>query len=768
MAKYFYFVALTIAMLLIPSLSTAFEYSSPGDDLFVDGEQVAAVHMNQIDAALDALEAAISGDITGVGDCTGPICFSIASPDAHLVFDNATSGTITLKAVTGALGTQTLFLPAATDTLVGKATIATLTNKTLGDATNTITIGASDTITTASVTLSSLWQDAQISNTLTATAAESAFTIGSITQDGTLVLHDDDAGPGGDATVTIQAADATGSSWVLTLPADDGDAVGEKFLKTDGSGDTEWALALGTELDSATNDITSSTATTGIISLGASTGSAEKITFDFGTTSNEVQIGTTTGVTHIDFGALGINMNTSENITWNDTATLDWDGSDFVFNGDLIADSFTAMPSDVPTAEFKDSDFDDDEVSASILVECDDVITEVEDCDMRFNTKKDGNLTEAFRIDTTDAGVQTIVFAAMPDLDAGSHADSAVIESDSGLELVGGYLTLLRGCNNNEILKWDETDDDWNCEVDSGGDTHSGTVTWDTSPTIESGTTFGWGDASDNTITHSYNNTGVSVDIAFSTGAMAVTGAFTATTVGSDSSPSPGWAFDDSAWTGTQEGNIGINCPSDNDCDMTFGVESGQADVLLDWMTVDTTESGITTVTIATDEANDAALTVPENSIGPDEAAIPMQSFFFCGELGNATDTFHAGPNMVSVLTGAVPTDHTFGSAACDALGDTDGLNVDVTLDADTGYKINGMFCQITGTTTAATVMTVTDDAGATPTTCSISPGKNSCASVIGTTADVAAGSLMTVSSLNGIDDLREEDMHCLVYISWK
>ena len=44
---------------------------------------------------------------------------------------NATSGTLTVSPPTGALGTVTLTLPAATDTLVGKATTDTLTNKTL-------------------------------------------------------------------------------------------------------------------------------------------------------------------------------------------------------------------------------------------------------------------------------------------------------------------------------------------------------------------------------------------------------------------------------------------------------------------------------------------------------------------------------------------------------------------------------------------------------------------------------------------------------------
>ncbi len=47
-------------------------------------------------------------------------------------FLNATSGSITLSPPAGALGTVTLTLPAATDTLVGKATTDVLTNKTFG------------------------------------------------------------------------------------------------------------------------------------------------------------------------------------------------------------------------------------------------------------------------------------------------------------------------------------------------------------------------------------------------------------------------------------------------------------------------------------------------------------------------------------------------------------------------------------------------------------------------------------------------------------
>lgn len=53
---------------------------------------------------------------------------------SSVVFPNGTSGTITLQPVTGALGSRVLSLPAATDTLVGKATTDTLTNKSIAGA----------------------------------------------------------------------------------------------------------------------------------------------------------------------------------------------------------------------------------------------------------------------------------------------------------------------------------------------------------------------------------------------------------------------------------------------------------------------------------------------------------------------------------------------------------------------------------------------------------------------------------------------------------
>ena len=77
----------------------------------------------------------IAGIIT---DGISALTLGVAGASVGAVaFHNITSGAITVAPAAGALGAVTLTLPAATDTLVGKATTDTLTNKTLTSPTLT-------------------------------------------------------------------------------------------------------------------------------------------------------------------------------------------------------------------------------------------------------------------------------------------------------------------------------------------------------------------------------------------------------------------------------------------------------------------------------------------------------------------------------------------------------------------------------------------------------------------------------------------------------
>lgn len=90
--------------------------------------------------------ASFGGNSGFVYDKTSKISLGVAGASVGAIgFRNATSGTITLQPVTGALGTVTLSLPAATDTLVGKATTDILSNKTLASPSVTGNISAATT-----------------------------------------------------------------------------------------------------------------------------------------------------------------------------------------------------------------------------------------------------------------------------------------------------------------------------------------------------------------------------------------------------------------------------------------------------------------------------------------------------------------------------------------------------------------------------------------------------------------------------------------------
>lgn len=127
------------------------------------------------------------------GGATSLLLGTAGSNVGDIGFRNATSGTITLAPPTGALGTVTATLFAATDTIVGKATTDTLTNKTLDVE------GAGNVVTTVNpiyfaaagcnnATASSFW------DLPTATPAVAACVTGTNTQKGVLQYADTSGG----------------------------------------------------------------------------------------------------------------------------------------------------------------------------------------------------------------------------------------------------------------------------------------------------------------------------------------------------------------------------------------------------------------------------------------------------------------------------------------------------------------------------------------------------------------------------------------------
>jgi hypothetical protein len=149
-----------------------------------------------------------------------------SSPVSSFGFSGSTSGTTTVQA-SAVAGTNTLTLPATTsDTLVGKATTDTLTNKTLTSPTiNTATI-ATPTITGGTNTGSVLVSPEE-RTTVSATAATGTVNFDASTQ-GVLYYT---TNASANFTLNVRGTSSTTLSSILTT----GDAITVVFLNTNGA-----------------------------------------------------------------------------------------------------------------------------------------------------------------------------------------------------------------------------------------------------------------------------------------------------------------------------------------------------------------------------------------------------------------------------------------------------------------------------------------------------------------------------------------------------
>jgi hypothetical protein len=156
-----------------------------------------------------------AGQILGVPNAGTSLAFT-ATPQlgvsgtlGSLTFGNATSGLVTLQPVTGALGTVTVSLPAATDTLVGKATTDILTNKTISGASNTLSAIALSSLATQSAFTF-------VGNNTSGAASPTAVSIASLTSKASpvaadLVMIADSAASNAWKQTTVSALASAGS-----------------------------------------------------------------------------------------------------------------------------------------------------------------------------------------------------------------------------------------------------------------------------------------------------------------------------------------------------------------------------------------------------------------------------------------------------------------------------------------------------------------------------------------------------------------------------
>jgi hypothetical protein len=148
-----------------------------------------------------------------------------ASPVSSFAFSGSTSGSTTVQA-TAVAGTTTLTLPAATDTLVGRTTSDTLTNKILTSPTiNTATI-ATPTITGGTNT-SSILVSPEERTTVSATAATGTINFDAVTQ--SVLYYTTNAS----ANWTLNVRGSSGTT--LTSMLEVGDSITVVFLNTNGA-----------------------------------------------------------------------------------------------------------------------------------------------------------------------------------------------------------------------------------------------------------------------------------------------------------------------------------------------------------------------------------------------------------------------------------------------------------------------------------------------------------------------------------------------------
>jgi len=194
---------------------------------------------------------------------------------------------------------------------------------------------------------------------------------------------------------------------------------------------------------------------TGVLSIANASGAGTTITIDNASTVAKGIASFNATNFSVSSGA----VNTIQNIAITSTPTF----AGLTLNGNLSVGSNSIVTSGatIGSAELDvlDGGISEGEVTG--------VITDVTAGNGLAGGAASGNAT--INIASANGGIVVNADNIALTLQPTGDALSATTSSGSGLEILGTGLSLLQGCNDTQILKWNETTDVWGCADDAGG-----------------------------------------------------------------------------------------------------------------------------------------------------------------------------------------------------------------------------------------------------------------------------------------------------------
>ncbi len=257
------------------------------------------------------------------------------------------------------------------------------------------------------------------------------------------------------------AADAGGTGVGDDILVNGSNANGANFLDTASSGTATgvtWALNTTPSPNEVSISIANASATqAGSVTTGVQTFAGDK------TFNNAVTI---TGL----FTANGnITLETGDTITVNGDAVSDFTGTGLTVTGGALQ---TTLGTSIDSSEIVDGTIVGTDIAAatianSNLVNSSLTVTAGNGLTNGGSVSLGGSTT--LNIASANGGIAVNADNIALTLQPTGDALSTTTSSGSGLEILAGGLSLLQGCSDSQVLKWNETTDTWGCAADAGG-----------------------------------------------------------------------------------------------------------------------------------------------------------------------------------------------------------------------------------------------------------------------------------------------------------